>query len=78
MFFSCAKRTTSEPGSATAGQPASDNNPIECPSLHGFKYFGISEASVNLFKTKSVSLSCDLLGPTAFINRRADFSLSTI
>ena len=76
--FWCAKRTTSAPGSATPGHPASETSPTETPCLHGFRYVGISEGSVNLFKENNFKSDCDFEALTDLINRRADFSFSTI
>ena len=50
MFCLCAIFTTSDPGSATPGQPASESNPIEFPAKQSSKKEGISKGSVNLFK----------------------------
>jgi hypothetical protein len=36
-FLRWAMATTSAPGSATAGQPASEITPIDSPDINGFK-----------------------------------------
>jgi hypothetical protein len=61
MFFSCAILTTSAPGSAIAGHPASDKRPTIFPSKQEFKYDGMSEGSVNLFKGCKIKSGCDFL-----------------
>ena len=53
IFISCAKPTISEPGSAMAGHPASDNNPMDVPSKQGFKNVCRSPSVVYLFNTLS-------------------------
>jgi hypothetical protein len=41
----------SEPGSAIAGQPASDNKPIDFPSLHASRKLYVSSSVVYLFNS---------------------------
>ena len=78
IFFSCAIRTISDPGSAMAGHPASDRIPTSCPSKHGFKKEWNSAGSVNLLRTFSFRSAWDFLGLIFLINRLADFSFSTM
>ena len=47
-FLRCAIATTSAPGSATAGHPASEITPIGFPASSGFKYPDISSGEVCL------------------------------
>ena len=68
MFFWCASFTISAPGSATPGQPASDNKPIVLPSKQGLIKLGKSSGCVCLFNSKSVKLGWDFSGEILLIN----------
>ena len=50
ISFSCAILTTSAPGSAIPGQPASDNKPTGLPLRQPSRKLGKSLSSVYLFK----------------------------
>ena len=78
IFLSCAIFTTSAPGSAIAGHPASDSKPTIFPSKQEFKNDGMSAGSVNLFKGCKIKSGKDFLGQTLLINRLAVFSFFLI
>ena len=78
MFFWCASFTISAPGSATPGQPASDNKPIVLPSKQGLIKLGKSSGCVCLFNSKSVKLGWDFSGEILLINFLAALEFSTI
>ena len=78
MSLSCANFTIVAPGSATAGTPASDNNPTEIPSLQTSKYAFVSSSSAYLSNSIIFNECCAFFGVIFLIKRLAVFSFSTI
>src|SRR5690606_30615736 len=67
ISFSCAILTTSAPGSATPGHPASDNTPTSCPCIHGLRYEGNSITFVYLLMSCMFNLFWDFPGESLLI-----------
>ena len=73
----CASATSSAPGSATAGQPASLNSPISRPSRRGCSSEGMSALGVCSLSGRRFSSRMGRVMPMCFRQARAVFSAST-